>query len=106
MISLKKKMSENTKINKSLVFVKLIFILSELNMAVESQMEKVDGVWRCITCGWTVKYKTRLYEHVEAKHVDTSGYKCPICSKFCPSQKSLKNHKFNYHRNSGPIQFS
>ena len=83
-----------------------MFIRLELNTAVESQMEKFDGVWRCVTCGWTFKYKTRLYEHVEAKHVDTSGYNCPICGKFCPTQKSLKNHKFKYHRNSGPMQFS
>ena len=83
-----------------------MFIRSELNTAVESQMEKFEGVWRCLTCGWTFKYRTRLYEHVEAKHVDTSGYNCPICDKFCPTQKSLKNHKFKYHRNSGPMQFS
>jgi len=76
-----------------------------IDQAVISQMRKSGGVWQCLACGWEAKIKTRLYEHVEAKHVETNGYSCPICGKFCSSQKGLKNHKFKYHRNSGAIQF-
>ena len=80
--------------------------LSDVQVAVEEQMERqVGGEWRCLACGWESKAKTRMFEHVEAKHVVTAGYNCPLCGKFCPSQKSLKNHKFTSHRNSGPLQF-
>ena len=34
-----------------------------------------------------------MFQHVEAKHVQTEGYHCPLCQKFCPNSKSLKNHK-------------
>ena len=34
-----------------------------------------------------------MFQHVEAKHVQTEGYNCPLCQKFCPNSKSLKNHK-------------
>jgi len=76
-----------------------------IDQAVLAQMQKNGGVWQCLTCGWEAKIKTRLFEHVEAKHVETNGYSCPICGKFCSSQKGLKNHKFKYHRNAGAIQF-
>ena len=81
-------------------------MLSDVKVAVEEQMERqAGGEWRCLACGWESKAKTRMFEHVEAKHVVTAGYNCPLCGKFCPSQKSLKNHKFTSHRNSGPLQF-
>ena len=59
------------------------------------------GVWQCVTCGWETKFKTRLYEHVEAKHVETGGHSCPLCGKFCSSKNALKLHKSKYHRNVG-----
>jgi len=41
-----------------------------IDQAIVSQMQKVGvGVWQCVACGWETKYKTRLYEHVEAKHM-------------------------------------
>eukprot|EP00092_Neocalanus_flemingeri_P077240 GFUD01095880.1.p1 GENE.GFUD01095880.1~~GFUD01095880.1.p1 ORF type:complete len:358 (+),score=69.27 GFUD01095880.1:288-1361(+) len=76
-----------------------------IDQAVVAQMQKCGGVWKCLACGWEAKIKTRLYEHVEAKHVETNGYSCPICGKYCSSQKALKNHKFKYHRHAGAIQF-
>jgi len=77
----------------------------EIDLVVYSLMERVETGWKCQPCGWETKNKSRMYEHVEAKHVTTGGYNCPICGKFCPSQKSLKNHKFTNHRDAGPIKF-
>jgi len=70
-----------------------------INQAVLSQMQKNGGVWQCLACLWETNHKTRMYEHVEAKHVQTNGYSCPLCDKFCPSKNSLKFHKSKYHRN-------
>ena len=79
--------------------------LDSINEAVQAHMLKIEGGWQCVTCGWEAKNKMRMFEHVEARHVETDGYSCPICSKFCPTIKSLKNHKFTYHRNAGPLKF-
>ena len=86
----------------------LNFILDEtqaINDAVVSQMQKCDGFWRCLTCGWETKLRARVWEHVEAKHVETNGYACPLCGKFCSSKNALKLHKSKYHRNAGNLHF-
>jgi len=70
-----------------------------LDHAVVAQMQRIAGVWQCLTCGWETKFKTRLFEHVEATHVHTNGYTCPYCDKFCPSKNSLKVHKSRNHKN-------
>ena len=70
-----------------------------IDQAIAYQMQKVGvGVWQCVSCGWETKYKTRLYEHVEAKHVGTNGHTCTLCGKFSASLKALKMHKLKYHR--------
>ena len=79
-----------------------IFVLtdqvSEITSAVLSKMEQREGVWACLDCNWESKYKSRTFDHVEAKHIETGGYSCNFCSKFCPSYSSLKMHKSRYHR--------
>ena len=76
-----------------------------VDQAVVAQMQKCEGYWQCTACGWQTKFKTRLYEHVEAKHVETNGYTCPICQKFCPTQKALKIHRSKYHRHVANFPF-
>ena len=79
-----------------------VFVLtdqvSEISSAVLSKMEQRGGVWGCLECNWESKYKSRIFDHVEAKHIETGGYSCTICGKFCPSYSSLKMHKSRYHR--------
>jgi len=73
--------------------------------AVVSQMQKVGSIWQCLACGWETSKRARLWEHVEANHVETTGYNCPVCEKFCPSKNALKVHKSRNHKNAGPLQF-
>ena len=58
----------------------------------------MDGTWSCTDCDWKSKYKTRTFEHVEAMHVETGGYHCQFCDKFCKSFSALKMHKSRYHK--------
>ena len=74
-----------------------------INDEVVSQMQKCGGVWQCLACGWETKFRSRLWEHVEAKHVQTNGYFCPICEKFCPSINALKLHKSRNHKNEAHL---
>ena len=66
---------------------------------VMSKMMFENGFWKCLDCDWLPnKNKARVFDHVEAMHVETSGYTCPWCEKFCPSYASLKMHKSRYHK--------
>jgi len=44
-----------------------------LNSQIVCQMQKSDGSWMCLTCGWKTKIRARLWEHVESNHVQSSG---------------------------------
>jgi len=70
-----------------------------LDNEIVTHMQKNGAAWQCVTCGWETKLRARLWEHVEANHVQTNGYSCPICEKFCPSKNALKVHKSRNHRN-------
>ena len=71
-----------------------IFISDDVEAAVWSQIGRSDGgSWTCLVCSYSTHHKTNMFQHVEAKHVQTGGYHCPLCQKFCPNSKSLKNHK-------------
>lgn len=69
-----------------------------LDAEITKQMAKNGEVWQCLSCLWTTKYKTRLWEHVEAKHVTSQGYSCPFCSKFCSSKNAWHQHKSKFHK--------
>ena len=66
-------------------------------------MEKFDSpegqIWSCNACGYNSKFKKNVTEHVESKHVNSPGLFCSICNQFCKDRKSLRNHKYNYHKN-------
>jgi len=70
-----------------------------LDNEIVTHMQKNGAAWLCGTCGWETKLRARLWEHVEANHVQSNGYSCPICCKFCPSKNALKVHKSRNHRN-------
>ena len=70
----------------------------EVSDVVLSKMIFIDGTWSCTECDWKSKYKTRTFEHVEAMHVETGGYHCQFCDKFCKSFSALKMHKSRYHK--------
>lgn len=73
-------------------------LIVELEDQISEKMEKLGDTWQCRDCLWTTKYKTRLWEHVEAIHVQSHGYNCPFCAKFCPSKKAWINHKSKFHK--------
>jgi len=66
--------------------------------AVAQKMSKTGDGWQCQDCLWTTKYKTRLWEHIEAKHVQSGGYNCAMCSKFCSTKHAFHIHKSRYHK--------
>ena len=86
-----------------LLYFKHDFFLSELTEQIRSKMIK-DPImgWKCSDCDYRTKNNSVLYEHIESKHVDHPGYECDICSKFCSTRNSLRNHKSLKHRDREP----
>ena len=71
----------------------------DLDMAIHSKMRKTEeGFWQCCDCLKTSKVKTNIYEHIEASHVESPGYSCDICSKFCRTRNALRNHRNLRHK--------
>jgi len=73
-------------------------VAAEIQREIDLKMEPTSKGWGCRVCGFDSNNKTRTWEHVEAKHVDTGGYNCSVCSKFCKSTASLRNHMDRYHK--------
>jgi len=72
---------------------------NELNDMVKSMMFKnTENQWQCSQCNYSSKKISHVQTHVEAKHINTEGFSCPVCAKFCPTKNSLMIHKSRYHR--------
>lgn len=75
----------------------------ELESYIFSKMSKLtssnsETLWRCNDCGYESRKKTNTQEHVEAKHIQSSGFLCSLCQHFCLNKKALRNHTFRHHR--------
>ena len=71
----------------------------DLETIILSKMSKnIDGDWQCKDCFKTSKVKTNIFEHIEANHVDSPGYQCELCYKFCRTRNALRNHKNFKHK--------
>ena len=56
------------------------------------------GQWGCSQCDFTSSRASSVGVHIEARHLLTEGFVCPVCNKHCPTRNSLNIHKFRYHR--------
>jgi len=70
----------------------------DLDQAITNSLLKTAGGWLCTICQHTTKFKQRAWEHVEAKHMNTGGYTCVLCQKYCPTASSLRNHNDRHHK--------
>ena len=64
---------------------------TELNAAINSILERVDGAWKCMKCGKTGKDKTQVKRHVET-HIKGFSHPCGFCGKILRSRNSLNVH--------------
>ena len=58
----------------------------------------------CTECGYICPTRQRMLCHLEAKHLESRGYRCPFCHKVCPTRNSYAIHKTRYHRTETPSQ--
>ena len=68
-------------------------------------MEKVDKVWSCVVCQYQSSKKNNVFEHVEAKHVQSTGYNCQQCGTFCKTYSAYRSHIKRLHPKPQPINW-
>ena len=73
--------------------------------AIQSKMfmDEAGILWRCIDCSYSSKQKHHVARHIESKHIDTPGFNCIFCEKFCPNSNSLQAHISRNHRNQSSL---
>ena len=68
--------------------------ISALDDIIKSKMLRHhDGMYGCSECDYSTKYYTTIQNHIEYKHLSTSGFYCKYCEKFCPTRKGLNKIK-------------
>ena len=55
-----------------------------------------SGLYQCRHCEYATGHLATMRNHVESRHTVSSGYNCPVCSKFCNTKNALKSHKSRY----------
>ena len=78
-----------------------IFLAVIQTKLIREENEEGGLLWRCIECGHSNNRKQDVERHIERKHVDSQGFNCYHCGKFCPNKNSLQVHISRHHR--GPF---
>ena len=61
-------------------------------------MLKVEHVWQCSVCSYRSPKKSNVFDHVEAKHVESDGYECSACGYYSKTLQSYKSHVKRNHK--------
>ena len=76
-----------------------VCFVSDLESVILSKIcRNADDDWQCNDCYKISKWKTNIVEHIEATHVESPGYLCDVCNKFCRTRNALRKHKYVNHR--------
>ena len=66
--------------------------IEELDVYIEQQIVKTDGVFKCNVCNRTSNRISNIKEHIEL-HIDGLSFECSFCGKTMSSRHRLRNHK-------------
>jgi len=55
-----------------------------------------SGTWQCTDCEHVSQHTTNMKNHIEVKHVGSSGYYCQQCNKLCTTRNALNSHRTRY----------
>lgn len=78
-------------------------LLSELDQMIEALLESKSeiGIYSCKACNRSGPYKKVIEQHIEAKHIQTPGFKCPMCGKISKTRYALSMHLYRQHKQQG-----
>ena len=69
----------------------------EVEAKIEELYQNTDGVWSCLTCGFTTVKRSNIKRHVEV-HIDGLLYTCNVCHKEFRSKNVLNVHISSMHK--------
>ena len=69
-----------------------------MKAAIDAKMTRWEGQFVCTDCDYSTKNSSDLRRHIEAKHVQTAGWECSVCNKFCPTKNAYEIHFRRYHK--------
>ena len=55
------------------------------------------GKWQCMVCGYQAK-STNIKYHIEAKHIQSSGYNCIECGEHVKNRNLLNQHMLKHRK--------
>ena len=64
----------------------------------DQHMTRINNQWTCSTCVINFRDKTDCRRHVEAKHINTTIYECPLCPFKCRTEYSFRKHERQHER--------
>ena len=70
----------------------------DLSSQVLSLMVRVGHSWQCSVCEYQSAKKGNMFEHVEAKHIESPGYECSTCGVYCKTYSAFRSHHKRQHR--------
>jgi len=70
----------------------------EMKAAIDAKMTRWEGQFVCTDCDYSTKNSSDLRRHIEAMHVQTAGWECSVCNKFCPTKNAYEIHFRRYHK--------
>ena len=85
------------------VFLKSCMILTLLDFCKSMMFKNTENQWQCCQCNYISNNVSHAQTHVEAKHIITKSFSCPVCAKLCPVKNSLMIYHFLDHEILGLI---
>ena len=68
----------------------------EIELQVETMIEKNEGLWQCKVCWKTLNHKGKIKQHAET-HIKGVALNCHVCNKTCSTRNALRTHINDYH---------
>lgn len=70
-----------------------------LDALIAQNMQRSEGgQWLCMQCSFSSPRRDLVKGHVEAKHVESGGFACALCTSICPTRKALSMHILRRHK--------
>jgi len=54
--------------------------------------------WHCHHCDFNSVKRSNVKNHVESKHVQSTGFECSACMVICPTRNALNMHILRKHK--------
>jgi len=64
-----------------------------INCKMAKGHDGTNSVWQCLECEYVSKLRHNMRNHIESQHMESQGYYCQHCSKFCKTKNALSLHK-------------